>query len=940
LDKFLEKVADEIIQDYNHHDTSLIVILPNKRSEIFLKNYLKEKTSSTYWLPDFYTTDEFIIKQSGFNLLDQVLIYFELYEIHKTLLGDKAMPVEDFLSWAPIMLSDFNDIDLYLADPAHVFKHLTEAKAIEQWNLSGAPLTTLQSDYIAFYQSLYSYYSNLKSQLKARKLGYKGMIYKYLSENIAELTASLKDKEFILVGFNALSKSEKNIFGFIKDHFKTTFYWDVDEYYIYPEKMGLKQMEAGRFINDLIKEWKLTDIKWINQYLAHSNKEIYIHGIAKQIGQVKYVGQQLTEWKIDDLNGIDTAIVLADENLLLPLLHSLPEKINGSEKIPYNVTMGYPLYNSSLSRFILQWLNFILKSEERLNRKYDTNQLVNLLKTPIIKLIFDGNELNQRNALAEDFTNSNLVFQSTDDITNILQSYEQPFLHSFFEILLVNAEKPVNFIHSLIELMQIVVDAVQKEENDVNPILEAQINVTYSIIKKVQVMMQSNLHKFGLKALQKILIQLFRRSEISLKGEPLTGIQIMGMLETRNLDFKNIILVSANEGILPKTSDLESFIPFDIRHDNNLPLPKEQNDIFTYHFYRLLQRTQKITILYNTDSDKIGSGEKSRFILQLENELAEVNKSIKIHQYITNIDIGKIPDEQPISIPKNDDILQLVSEKAKTGFSASALNVFRNCSLKFYFREILKLKESDRIEPDIEFNVFGNVIHATLEGIYKQFVGKTIKPAKLTEMIPEVDAMLEKTFKEIYKGGNIKTGKNHLIFEVAKKYITQFLKAEIEDATTPFKQIIGLEERFEVILDVENIEVKLKGFLDRIEKLQEDDHIRIIDYKTGKVEPKDLELKDWEELSGHAKDKLFQLLFYDYLYEKKYQPAFAPELGIYSLRMRSHGLIEPNIPDEENHFEAYLLDLIREIFDPLIQFEQTTDKRICSYCDYREICNK
>jgi CRISPR/Cas system-associated exonuclease Cas4 (RecB family) len=336
----------------------------------------------------------------------------------------------------------------------------------------------------------------------------------------------------------------------------------------------------------------------------------------------------------------------------------------------------------------------------------------------------------------------------------------------------------------------------------------------------------------------------------------------------------------------------------------------------------------------------MGSGEKSRFILQLENELAEVNKSIHIVPFITNINIGQIPDEQLIYIQKNNNILQLISEKAKTGFSASALNVYRNCSLKFYFREILKLKESVKIEADIEFNVFGNAIHEVLEKIYIPFIDKPIDPEKLKEVLPKVDTMLDMAFKANFKGGNIVTGKNHLIYEVAKKYIKQFLMLEIEDALTPLKKIIGLEEKLELTLDIKDQEVKLKGYLDRIEKMQQDDHTRIIDYKTGKVEPRDLTLKDWEELHGKAKDKLFQLLFYAYLYEKKYQPALSPQLGIYSLRMLSYGFIEPKLPGEENYFEEYLFNLIGEIFDPSVQFEQTTDENICSYCDYREICNK
>lgn len=942
MKKFLEQVAEEILGHEDSRHTELIIILPNKRSEIFLKNYLKEKTTETLWLPEFYTIDEFIVQLSGLHQPDSILIYFELYDIHKELLAGKAMPIEDFLSWAPIMLSDFNDIDLNKADAAHVFRHLTEAKAIEQWNLSGQPLTTLQSDYLAFYQSLFTYYTSLKSRLVAKNAGYKGMIYQYLAENIGTLSKTLQSKEFVCVGFNALSEAEKDIFGYLKDHFKTTFYWDADAYYMHPEAYDLTQMEAGRFIRELIKEWKLKDVKWIVNELIRSEKRIHIHGIAKPIGQVKFAGKQLSKWFEVDLmepGHMDTAIVLSDENLLLPLLHSLPElRIDGT-KIAYNVTMGYPLKNSGLSRFIQQWLALVIKADELKNKKYAADALIDLLKSATIKKLLEKGASDMRKSIVEDLTKSNQMFLDIGHIRKIVESKNNKSLNQLFTILLRDTIHANEFILSIIELVQLLASNITEEEKNKNPILGEQINVVFGIIKKVQSLFLKQTTEINLKALQKILIQLFRGSEISLKGEPLKGIQIMGMLETRNLDFKNIIFLSANEGMLPKASNPESFIPFDIRHANQLPLPKEQNDVATYHFYRLLQRASNVSILYNTDSDKIGSGEKSRFILQLENELSKINPSIHVKNHLTNFGIEKIPDAHAISISKDTDILKRIAAKAKSGFSASALNVYRNCSLKFYFREILKLEESGKIASEIEFNIFGNAIHEVLEDLYKQFVGVLINPDILKQEIKQIDRLLKNAFHENYKGGNIVTGKNYLIFEVAKKYIEQFIKAEIEDPSTASKEIVSLEEKIEIRFQVEDNDVALKGYLDRIEKLQ-DGTIRIIDYKTGRVEPNDLALKDWDEIADKKKDKLFQLLFYAFLYQKKYEPDHTPELGLYSLRMRSYGLMEPKLPGAGNYFEAYLTGLIHEIFDPSLSFEQTTDEKICSYCDYKDICNR
>jgi len=810
--------------------------------------------------------------------------------------------------------------------------------------LDGKPLTELQTDYISFYQSLFIYYAELRSNLQLKDLGYKGMIYRHLCENIESLSKSWKGNSFILVGFNALSKSEKVIFKYLTKNFNSKTYWDIDEYYINPRKFGLTQMEAGRFINELISEWNLTDVKWMNNLLTTSKKEIEVHGMAKQISQVKFAGQQLINWKETnkiESEGIDTAIVLSDENLLLPLLHSSPELKISNNNIPYNITMGYPLINSGLSRFIHQWMNLLIQAEEKRNSKYSTVNLINLINNPIVKLLINDRGTTLPKALTQEFIKINQVFLSNKEILDILSELNKSYLTFMFDILLITSLNPDNFINSLIELMQQIRASISKKEAKLYPILKEQLNEVYLIIKKIQTILQSNPDIISLKALQKIFLQLFRRSEINLKGEPLTGIQIMGMLETRNLDFKNVILLSANEGNLPKASNLESFIPFDIRHDNKLPLPKEQNDIYAYHFYRLLQRAENITIIYNTDSDKIGSGEKSRFILQLESELSKINKSLNLTDSITSVNIEHIPEKIPITISKNSDILERILKKAKSGLSPSVLNIYRNCSLKFYFREIINLKEISKIEPEIEFNVFGNVIHEVLYKIYSDFIGNKIDPKVLKENLSNVQSLLDEQFNEIYSGGNLKTGKNHLIYEVAKKYLTQFLTYEIQSKTTPLKQIIGLEEKISLNISISNTDVVLKGYLDRIERSEDNNQIRIIDYKTGKVIPRDLELKDWDNISNNQFDKLFQLLFYAYVYRKKFNLADNPQLGIYSLRMLSYGLIEPKLPNDTDHlFENYLESLISEIFDSTIDFQQTNEHKNCSYCDYKNICNK
>ena len=942
MKKFLEKIAEEIIRDYGTDNSSHIVIVPNKRSEIFLKNHLKEKTTTTLWLPEFFTIDEFITAGSGLINLDPILIYFELYELHKIIQNDEAMPLEDFLSWAPIMLADFNDIDLQLAEAEYIFKNLTEAKAIEQWNLEGKPLTELQKNYLFFYRSLYTYYSELKSRLATKGAGYKGMIYRHFCSNISTLATAWEGNTFTFVGFNALTKSELAIFGYLKENFTTKIYLDTDMYYLGKTPSNTRQSGAGRFVNEMITDWGLKNVNWVDDALASAKNKVDVFGVTKQVGQVKFAGKKLEKWLENTETGadcMDIAVVLADENLLIPLLYSLPKNDGGNKKVAYNITMGYPLMQSAMGRFTQQWLNFSIRFR---GNKFGTTDLIQLMNNPVVILLLNKAGSDLRSTLVRDLLETGKVYISSEEISSLLPDSKNDSAKVLFNNLLTATTDAAFFLNSLAGIMRLIIEATQRDKDNAFPMLQEQLDKTFSLIQKSRPMLENQKGSISLKAFQKIWLQLMRRSEINLKGEPLEGIQIMGMLETRNLDFKNIIILSANEGILPKTGAMESFIPFDIRHDNKLPLPKEKNDIYAYYFLRLLQRSEQVTLVYNTDSDKFGGGEKSRFILQLEQELPQIFTNPEQPEKLVHISIPSSETQNSISIAKSKSVLEEIKNKAKSGFSASSLNVYRNCPLKFYFSEVLKLKEKKKIEPEIEFNVFGNAIHAVLETIYKQFIGKNIDPGVLKKYIPMAGKLLDEELAKKYKGGSIQTGKNHLIYEVAKKYITQFLNYEIEDKTTPYKHIIGLEQKILINDKLGAHEVVLKGYLDRIE-LSESGEIRIIDYKTGKVTPNDLKLKNGnekEQIADKTKDKLFQLLFYAYLYQLEQKSDVAPRLGIYSLRMLSYGLIEPNIFGDYEFFREYLNELIAEIFDTSINFEQTKDNRICSYCDYSNICNK
>ena len=946
MKKFLDKAATFILENCSENSLRTAIIFPNKRSEVFLKNHLKQKVDKDFWLPEFYTTDEFMVRASGLQKTDPILIFFELFKIHQEIAGADARSIDDFLVWAPVILSDFNDIDLYLADAAAVFSNLSEAKAMQAWNPDGTPLTSMQQNYLNFFRSLGSYFNKLDATLQAKKAGYTGWVYRQLAENMETLSKNWSWERFVVIGLNALSASEKQVFGYLKKHYQVDFLWDADEYYLSPEKFGLKQMEAGRFIKELIAGWHIEKVNWVRNYLTETEKNIQIVGVPKRIGQVKYAGQLLeTLLKAEQGTELDTAVVLADEKLLVPMLNALPE-VEGSDgnKSVFNITMGYPLASGPLNSFTMQWLSLQIKKQEDPNKRFSVLHLNALLNNPVVKLML-GTAANPGQLISA-LNQRNNPYLSAEEISSILTQPGDDASGNLISLFLHPTKSAADFIDAFVAFLKLARPVFLADENK-QVMLKEQFNTTALLIKNLRTMIAGSGEIVNLKALQKIFLQLSRRSEINLRGEPLSGIQVMGMLETRNLDFKNIILLSANEGILPKAGAPESFIPFDIRSQFKLPLPKEKTDVFAYHFYRLLQRAQNITLIYNSESDELGGGEKSRFILQLKDELARVNPKIKLSESLLNIELTETGQEQNIVIPKTPEIIETIRQRAAHGFSPSALNTYIQCPLQYYFSKILGLKSPESIDGSIEANTFGSIIHEVLQHIYTPFLNKEIAPEALKFSLQKVDDLLMRSFKKHLNNADFSTGKNLLTFEVAKKYVKDFVLADTGRLKYKPHHLLGLEMKLRASLKVEDKEVFLNGTIDRIDKESGSDTVLLADYKTGKVEKKDVKLDDWGTLiTDHKKSRAFQLLFYTYLYLRNDAGTQEITPGIFSFRNSSDGFIAATLPDEMGFkelvpaFEEILSRLIGEIFDPETPFTQTENEDACKWCDHQSICNR
>lgn len=933
MEKFLSKAAKILISG-NYTGPRSVVILPNRRSEVFLKQELRKIVSDNTWLPEFLPIDEFVQKLSGISKADTITVGFDLFKSYKKKEGVNASSLDEFLSWVPMILNDFNDIDNSMVDAKEVYGQLSAIKAIEQWSPERKALTELQENYLRFYNSMYDYYIGLHDILLAKKTGYQGMINRKAAENIESLQFSWD--RFLIVGINALSEAEIIVFQHINQNYHTNFVWDLDQYYFNNRENDF-QHEAGKHIKKIIDRLNLEVGDDIETNLTDSHKEINILGIPKNIGQVKYIGQELKKITADEQP--KTAIVLANEGLLIPLLNSLPVT---AEQNGYNLTLGYPTTGSQIDYFFEVWIE-TMESMDELRATIKTSDLIKFINNPIVKQLIDNQK--QISKHVSDYIvvngNSNVTFSELESFIRLKSKKAA----TTFSALLNNC-KNKEIQTALDSLMNTIIEFIEpiRKSNTIHG--ELLYSLT-NIIGKIKHYIVDFNSIINYKVLLKISRQIFSLTTVNLVGEPLQGIQIMGMLETRTLDFDNIYVLSVNEGILPKTTSMDSFIPMDIRHEMKLPLPSDKTDIYSYHFYRLLQRSKKITLLYNSDPEVTGGGEKSRFILQIENELKNSNPSLLINQKIVNTEIVNDSDSaiksNKIVIEKNKDILNKIIKISQTGYSASLLNSYITCGLKFYFQQILRLKIESSLEQSIEANTFGTVIHETLEKIYENQVDSEIDTDIIKSWISKSDKLLVTVFKKHYRNENLVSGKNLLIFEVAKKYIRNFLKWDIRNLTTFPAKLISTEEK--ITTKIKEGTITVKGTIDRVEELNSTGITRIIDYKSGIVMPTSLKVKDVAKLTKDPKlSKSFQVLYYAWLYNMAH-PKANIETGIISMRSLSNGFMPlslkefSNISDYFKEFEESVLELIDEINNGSLPFVQTDDVERCKYCDFKSICN-
>lgn len=913
---FLEKIATVVIQDFSSKLADTTIILPNKRAKVFLIEALKKETTKTILSPEIISIEDFVQDVAAIRSVDSIELLFEFYEVYLSVTEKQSQQsFELFANWAKTLLQDFNEIDRYLLDPSHVLSYLKDIEDIKKWGIEVENKTKLLENYIDFWKLLPLYYNSLYEHLLNKSIGYQGLIYREAVNNLNHFSNTISNRTFIFAGFNALNAAEEKIVQHLLALEQAEIYWDVDQTFL-----NDPYHDAGLFVRRFKENWKhykANPFEWIVDDFSQS-KNIQVIGTPKTIGQAKLTGSIIeniiNENEISSLDKV--AIVLGEENLLMPVLYALPSSVGA-----LNITMGYSGKNNPSQILIAKLFKMHTNALSRKSESYVLyyKDILDVLTHPLVEPYANAGNL------VKVIKENNYTFITHNRLVELNSNPSNLFL-----LLFKKWENGAVAVLENISTLLLLIKENFSNDNEEEKIAKAFVYAIFKVINKLTNYYLQHKHIDNIDTLYAIYKQIIDVAEVSFEGEPLRGLQIMGVLESRVLDFETVIVTSMNEGKFPAGKSQNSFIPYDVKKELGLPTFKEKDAIYTYHFYHLLQRAKNIYLIYNTENDGLDAGERSRFITQLEVE-KQPNHNLTFDIYNPVLPTTAY---QPMVVPKSEAVMERLREIATAGFSPSALTSYIRNPIDFYFQKILRIREVEEVEENIALNTLGTIIHETLKALYEPFVGKFISESDISNCFKLLDDEVLKQFKLVYKEGEIKKGRNLLAFEVAKRNVSNFLKMELESIQNGDAiQIIALEQTYGRELVHPNLPfpVLIKGNVDRIEL--RNGKIRIIDYKTGKVEKANVILKSWNGLTQELKnDKIIQVLAYAFMFEEEAKD-FPIEVGIISFKNLKSGFLPFGFKEEKelditvtkeilNSYLEEIVLLLNEIFDVTIPFEE------------------
>jgi len=914
--RFLEEVLEDL---HKVHDSfeDLIFILPNKRAGTFLLNALAGISGKTTFAPKIYSIESFVQEVSGLDYAPPTTQLFELYNTYRKLNSSHTESFVDFSHWAAPLLQDFNELDRYLVDANDMFDHLAAIHEINQWDLQAEP-TTMISNYLRFWKDLGPLYDSYSSLLLQQGLGYPGLVFRKAAEAIDAYLDGQTDPTYVFVGFNALTKAESLVIQRILNRTNSEIYWDLDSVFVEDN-----EHDASYFIRGYLNKWSYFSENTPKGFTAHyaNSKTIKAIGIPREVSQAQYVADLLTEFNETDKQVLnETAVILNDEALLNPLLHSLPSTVPDA-----NITMGYPLEKTALAGFFSK---IIQCYEDQDPKGWYARNILSMLAHPIFKRVLDDNGEAIIAELRTSIYNENPAYVGPETLRSELDKSQ--VLQLFYPSKPNNAKTGIN---NIIQIISSLKESMIRQDNRVGLQLLYGFHQVFNQIAEF-----ADQYDFidNIPALRMLFENILQMQQVDMRGEPLKGLQIMGMLESRLLDYKTIIMTSVNEGVIPTGKTHSSLIPFDVKKQFGIPTYKEKDAVYTYHFYRLLQRAETIYLLYDTEPDALAGGEKSRLIMQLETDpfqKGNISSSIAIPAYDTSVtEIRKVS--------KSPALLEALYTRSKKGFSPTLLSTYIENPFLFYKRGILGIRDDQLYEETIGPMTLGIIVHESLELLYGPLLQKILTAELLESRFKKIHSIVQGQFRSQFPAGNFTKGKNFLAYEVIIRYLERLIKYEIDFCKEHDVVILGLEEQLQAVIIHESLPadgVKLRGTADRIDTV--DGIVRVLDYKTGVVNPRDLQISDWQDIIVEPKfQKAFQIMCYALMaYEQKGVSEF--KAGIISFKKLNNGVqffgvkegrqLHSNItPAELIAFKEQLVALFARILDPETEFEHKSKVRL------------
>ena len=957
MQPFLQLVAHDLYTKIGNDLSRTVLVFPNKRANLFFNEYLAEESDQPIWSPAAMSISDLLQKLSVQKAGDPIRLVCELYKVFKEETESRET-LDDFYFWGELLISDFDDVDKNMVDADKLFSNLQDLKnlmddyefldeeqeeAIRQFfqNFSIERRTELKEKFISLWDKLGIIYHRYREKLAELGIAYEGMLYRNVIEQLD--ADRLKYDKYVFVGFNVLNKVEKEFFQKLQKAGKAMFYWDYDLFYT----QRISKHEAGEFIKRNLIDFP-NELPESYFDIFRKPKKIRYISASTENAQARF----LPEWvKVTQTHTTqivsekENAIVLCNEALLLPVLHSIPQDVQN-----VNITMGFPLAQTPVYSFINAAMELQTNGYRPDTGRFTYEAVSKILKHPYTRQLSD-----HATRLERELTKTNRFYPlpselKKDDFLTILFTPQS------------NIRELCDYLLRLIKSISILYRKEGEYDDIFNQLYWESIFQSHLKINRLYSLIESGELSVRTDTLKRLITKVLTASNIPFHGEPAIGLQIMGVLETRNLDFRNLIMLSLNEGQLPKAGGESSFIPYNLRKAFGMTTIEHKNAVYAYYFYRLIQRAENITLLYNTSSDGLNRGEESRFMLQL---LVEGPHEIT-REYL---EAGQSPQNTlEIQIEKTPEILRRLYRAYDTAqpesviLSPSALNTYLDCRLRFYYRYVAGLKTPDEVSAEIDSALFGTIFHLSAQLAYTDLTanGKMIQREDLERLLRDeikLQGYVDQAFKqELFKVAPEEKPEYNGVQLINSKVIVSYLKQLLRNDLqyTPF-EMVAMEKKVSEKITIQTalgpLTLRLGGTIDRMDA--KEGTLRIVDYKTGGSPKIPANIEQLFTPSETRPNYIFQTFLYAAIMSRKQPLMVAPAL-LYIHRAASESyspVIEmgeprkPKIPVNnfaffEDEFRERLQALLEEIFDEKELFTQTEDIKKCAYCDFKAICKR